>query len=89
VTAEACVIPASGTTGFARPSAMTSRVGRHAASGARAVRRRPRLPRDDCGEPVIHLAPPLICTQEHFDEIGQIFSAVLTEAWTKIQFLRQ
>ena len=39
---------------------------------------------DDRGDPVIQLAPPLICTQEHFDEIEQILRAVLTEAWTKI-----
>jgi adenosylmethionine-8-amino-7-oxononanoate aminotransferase len=30
------------------------------------------------------LTPPLICTQEHFEEIEQILRAVLTEAWTKI-----
>jgi len=39
---------------------------------------------DDRGDPVIQLAPPLICTQEHFDEIEQILRAVLTQAWTKI-----
>jgi adenosylmethionine-8-amino-7-oxononanoate aminotransferase len=39
---------------------------------------------DDRGDPVIQLAPPLICTQEHFDEIEQILRAVLTEAWTKL-----
>ena len=39
---------------------------------------------DDRGDPVIQLAPPLICTQEHFDEIEQILRAVLSEAWTKI-----
>jgi adenosylmethionine-8-amino-7-oxononanoate aminotransferase len=39
---------------------------------------------DDRGDPVIQLAPPLICTQEHFDEIEQILRSVLTEAWTKI-----
>jgi hypothetical protein len=35
---------------------------------------------DDRGDPVIQLAPPLICTQEHFDEIEQILRSVLTEA---------
>jgi adenosylmethionine-8-amino-7-oxononanoate aminotransferase len=39
---------------------------------------------DDRGDPVIQLAPPLICTQEHFDEIEQILRSVLSEAWTKI-----
>ena len=39
---------------------------------------------DDRGDPVIQLAPPLICTQEHFDEIEQILRAVLTQAWTRI-----
>ena len=39
---------------------------------------------DDRGDPVIQLAPPLICTQEHFNEIEQILRAVLTEAWTRI-----
>ena len=39
---------------------------------------------DDRGDPVIQLAPPLICTQEHFDEMEQILRSVLTEAWTKI-----
>ena len=39
---------------------------------------------DDRGDPVIQLAPPLICTQEHFDEIERILREVLTEAWTMI-----
>ncbi|HVB44576.1 MAG TPA: aspartate aminotransferase family protein [Streptosporangiaceae bacterium] len=39
---------------------------------------------DDRGDPVIQLAPPLTCTQEHFDEIEQILRSVLTEAWTRI-----
>jgi len=39
---------------------------------------------DDRGDPVIQLAPPLICTQEHFDEMEQILRTVLTEAWTRI-----
>ncbi len=39
---------------------------------------------DDRGDPVVQLAPPLICTQEHFDEMEQILRAVLTEAWTKL-----
>ena len=36
---------------------------------------------DDRAEPVIQLAPPLICGQEHFDEIERILRRVLTEAW--------
>jgi 4-aminobutyrate aminotransferase-like enzyme len=33
---------------------------------------------------VIQLAPPLTCTQEHFDEMEQILRSVLTEAWKLI-----
>lgn len=36
---------------------------------------------DDRGEPVIQLAPPLICNQSHFDEIESSLRASLTEAW--------
>jgi adenosylmethionine-8-amino-7-oxononanoate aminotransferase len=39
---------------------------------------------DDRGDPVIQLSPPLICGQEHFDEMEQILRAVLTEAWSRI-----
>ncbi len=39
---------------------------------------------DDRGDPVIQLSPPLICDQQHFDEIEQILRSVLTEASTKI-----
>jgi adenosylmethionine-8-amino-7-oxononanoate aminotransferase len=39
---------------------------------------------DDRGDPVIQLAPPLICGQEHFDEIERILRAVLTEAWQRL-----
>ena len=39
---------------------------------------------DDRGDPVIQLAPPLICDQSHFDEMEQILRAVLTEAWTRL-----
>ena len=34
---------------------------------------------DDRGDPVIQLAPPLICGQEQFDEMEQILRHVLTE----------
>ncbi len=37
---------------------------------------------DDRGDPVVQLAPPLICDQEHFDEIEQILRDVLTKAGT-------
>jgi adenosylmethionine-8-amino-7-oxononanoate aminotransferase len=37
---------------------------------------------DDRGDPVVQLAPPLVCDQSHFDEIEQILRSVLTEAWT-------
>jgi adenosylmethionine-8-amino-7-oxononanoate aminotransferase len=39
---------------------------------------------DDRGDPVIQLAPPLICGQEHFDEIEAVLRTVLTEAWMRI-----
>jgi len=39
---------------------------------------------DDRGDPVIQLAPPLICDQEQFDEIEAILRSVLTEAWTRV-----
>jgi adenosylmethionine-8-amino-7-oxononanoate aminotransferase len=39
---------------------------------------------DDRGDPVIQLAPPLICEPEHFDEIEQALRSVLTEAWTHL-----
>jgi adenosylmethionine-8-amino-7-oxononanoate aminotransferase len=37
---------------------------------------------DDRGDPVIQLSPPLICGQEHFDEMEEILRKVLTEAST-------
>ncbi len=36
---------------------------------------------DDRGDPVIQLAPPLICDQQQFDEMEQILRSVLTRAW--------
>ena len=36
---------------------------------------------DDRGDPVVQLAPPLICTQQHFDEMEQILRQTLTDAW--------
>jgi adenosylmethionine-8-amino-7-oxononanoate aminotransferase len=37
---------------------------------------------DDRGDPVIQLAPPLICTQEHFDEMERVLRSVLEKAGT-------
>mgnify|MGYP002651536843 CR=1 FL=1 len=39
---------------------------------------------DDRGDPVIQLSPPLVCTQEHFDEMEQILRAVLEKAWAQL-----
>ena len=39
---------------------------------------------DDRGDPVIQLAPPLICDQSQFDEMEQILRAVLTDAWSRL-----
>src|SRR6266704_602716 len=39
---------------------------------------------DDRGDPVIQLAPPLICGPEHFDEIEGILRQVLGEAWARL-----
>ncbi|MDQ3095337.1 MAG: aspartate aminotransferase family protein [Actinomycetota bacterium] len=35
---------------------------------------------DDRGDPVVQLSPPLVCDQQHFDEIEQILRSVLKEA---------
>jgi adenosylmethionine-8-amino-7-oxononanoate aminotransferase len=39
---------------------------------------------DDRGDPVIQLAPPLVCEQEHFDLIGDVLRSVLTEAQRRL-----
>jgi adenosylmethionine-8-amino-7-oxononanoate aminotransferase len=39
---------------------------------------------DDRGDPVIQLAPPLICDDEEFEEIEQVLRHVLSEAWSHI-----
>jgi adenosylmethionine-8-amino-7-oxononanoate aminotransferase len=39
---------------------------------------------DDRGDPVVQLAPPLICGQEHFDEMENILRTTLGEAWTRM-----
>jgi len=37
---------------------------------------------DDRGDPVVQIAPPLICSEEQFVEIEQVLRSVLSEAWT-------
>lgn len=37
---------------------------------------------DDRGDPVIQLSPPLICDQQHFDEMEHILRVVLDKAWS-------
>lgn len=39
---------------------------------------------DDRGDPVVQLAPPLICEQEHFDYIGGVLHDVLSRAWAQL-----
>ena len=39
---------------------------------------------DDRGDPVVQVAPPLICGQAEFDEMEGILRSVLTEAWKLI-----
>jgi adenosylmethionine-8-amino-7-oxononanoate aminotransferase len=39
---------------------------------------------DDRGDPVVQVAPPLICGQAEFDEMEQILRHVLSEAWSQI-----
>jgi adenosylmethionine-8-amino-7-oxononanoate aminotransferase len=39
---------------------------------------------DDRGDPVVQLAPPLICGEEHFAAMEQILRDVLSEAWRRI-----
>jgi adenosylmethionine-8-amino-7-oxononanoate aminotransferase len=39
---------------------------------------------DDRGDSVVQVAPPLICTEEHFDEMEGILRSVLTDALAKI-----
>ncbi|MDI6909058.1 aspartate aminotransferase family protein [Nocardioides sp.] len=39
---------------------------------------------DDRGDPVIQLSPPLICDQQHFDEMEQILRVVLDKAGTLV-----
>ena len=39
---------------------------------------------DDRGDPVVQVAPPLICGQAEFDEMEQKLRYVLSEAWKRI-----
>ncbi|MDR3034618.1 MAG: aspartate aminotransferase family protein [Kitasatospora sp.] len=39
---------------------------------------------DDRGDPVVQLAPPLICEETHFAEMEQILREILTQAWQRI-----
>ncbi|MEN3362433.1 MAG: hypothetical protein V7637_6415, partial [Mycobacteriales bacterium] len=39
---------------------------------------------DDRGDPVVQLAPPLVCDQTQFDEMEQILRSVLIEAWSRL-----
>jgi adenosylmethionine-8-amino-7-oxononanoate aminotransferase len=39
---------------------------------------------DDRGDPVVQLAPPLICDETQFAEIGQVLRSVLSEAWQHV-----
>lgn len=39
---------------------------------------------DDRGDPVIQVAPPLICDQSHFDEMEQIIRDALTTTWAQL-----
>jgi adenosylmethionine-8-amino-7-oxononanoate aminotransferase len=39
---------------------------------------------DDRGDPVIQLAPPLIADTEQFEEIHDVLSSVLAEAWDQV-----
>ena len=39
---------------------------------------------DDRGDSVVQLAPPLICTQEHFDEMERMLRSVLAEALSHV-----
>jgi adenosylmethionine-8-amino-7-oxononanoate aminotransferase len=40
---------------------------------------------DDRGDPVVQLAPPLVCGPEQFDQIETTLRTVLTEAWDRVR----
>jgi adenosylmethionine-8-amino-7-oxononanoate aminotransferase len=39
---------------------------------------------DDRGDPVVQISPPLVATQQEFDELVSILGDVLAEAWDRI-----
>jgi adenosylmethionine-8-amino-7-oxononanoate aminotransferase len=39
---------------------------------------------DDRGDPVVQLAPPLICGEEEFEVMAGILRSVLAEAWKQV-----
>jgi adenosylmethionine-8-amino-7-oxononanoate aminotransferase len=39
---------------------------------------------DDRGDPVVQISPPLIATQQEFDEITGVLGEVLAQAWQKV-----
>jgi adenosylmethionine-8-amino-7-oxononanoate aminotransferase len=40
---------------------------------------------DDRGDPVVQLAPTLVCDTEQFEEIESVLRPVLTEAWERVK----
>jgi adenosylmethionine-8-amino-7-oxononanoate aminotransferase len=40
---------------------------------------------DDRGDPVIQLAPPLICDTEQFEEMHDVLRGVLSDAWERVK----
>ena len=68
-----------------RPSTTTSPSGCCAATVAGALFENGLYCRaDDRGDPVVQVAPPLICGQAEFDEMEQILRSVLTEGMKQI-----
>ena len=66
-----------------RPSPTTSASGSSTATSPRRLYEEGLYCRaDDRGDPVVQLAPPLICDQQHFDEIEQILRVVLDKAYS-------
>ena len=39
---------------------------------------------DDRGDPVLQISPPLVATQQEFDQIVSILGEVLSEAWERM-----
>ena len=53
--------------------------------GAQAQRRVTKVPEIRRGDPVVQISPPLIATQNEFDQIAGTLGEVLAEAWQKIR----